>query len=587
MSKSVAASLVPFRWLVLCCIVIRLFLSEGSPASAQTVKHAELLGRPTDRSVDIQMFFDGDCEARVAYGNVSGNLAQQTAWTLIPDGAPAIFHLDGLNPSMRYYYQVEFRQPGAGASTLQPEFMFHTARNPGDSFTFVIQADPHLDEQSDTLLYQRCLQNQLEDQPDFMIDLGDFLMSDKLMDSNRVIPRDTVSYRAKLLRRYYEIACHSVPLFNVMGNHEGEAGWLWDGTPNCLPVWSVQDRNQFFLNPLPDGFYSGDTAHYPIIGQRSGYFAWQWGDALFIALDPYWFTDPKPDSLTGWNWTLGRQQYDWLKSVLNTSGARYKFVFAHQLVGGSEEGRGGVEFANRYEWGGDNLDGTPGFAANRAGWDEPIKDLLTRNRVTVFFHGHDHFFGKQDLDCLVYQEVPQPSHPNFQSANQAVDYGYFSGLILPNSGHLRVTVDPSGVLVEYVRAYTPDDETPTRHNKDVSASYFIGSVNCYDSVSTQVPVIWNASYSDEIAYPNPFLQQTTIRFSIPVSGSYRLAVYDSYGTRVRELMPLRRLAEGEYQVVWEGDNQEGARVPYGCYHYRLEGETGNVASGTLLFTGKD
>jgi phosphodiesterase/alkaline phosphatase D-like protein len=80
------------------------------------------------------------------------------------------------------------------------------------------------------------------------------------------------------------------------------------------------------------------------------------GDALFVVLDPYWYTKPKPDSLTGWRWTLGKEQYDWLKSTLEQSTSTFKFVFMHQLVGGDKDGRGGTEYADKYEWGGNNLD---------------------------------------------------------------------------------------------------------------------------------------------------------------------------------------------------------------------------------------
>lgn len=104
-----------------------------------------------------------------------------------------------------------------------------------------------------------------------------------------------------------------------------------------------------------------------------------------------------------------------------------------------------MEVANLYEWGGNNLDGTPGFTSKRPGWYKPIKDLLKEHRVNIFFHGHDHFFGKQEKDCLFYQECPQPSHPNFSSVNYADDYGYFEGQIQANSGHIRVGVSPEGV----------------------------------------------------------------------------------------------------------------------------------------------
>ena len=36
---------------------------------------------------------------------------------------------------------------------------------------------------------------------------------------------------------------------------------------------------------------------------------------------------------------------------------------------------------------------------------------------------------------------------------------YQSGLKLPNSGHLRVTVSPENVKVDYVRCFLPKDET--------------------------------------------------------------------------------------------------------------------------------
>jgi hypothetical protein len=89
-----------------------------------------------------------------------------------------------------------------------------------------------------------------------------------------------------LLRSYYEKAGHSIPIFNVLGNHEGEAGWFNNGTANNIAVWDAQQRNKYFNNPEPDGFYSGDTANTPFVGKRKSYFAWHWGDALFIVKNP-------------------------------------------------------------------------------------------------------------------------------------------------------------------------------------------------------------------------------------------------------------------------------------------------------------
>jgi hypothetical protein len=430
------------------------------------------------------------------------------------------------------------------------------------------------------------LQNQLEDNPDFMIDLGDFLMTDKLKRTNvtpNIIPHDTIPYRCKLLRSKYETICHSVPLFIALGNHEGESGWNLTGTSENIAVWDTNERKKYFLNPAPDGFYTGDATTYNFVGQRESYYSWTWGDALFIVIDPYWFTSPKPTATTGWRWTLGQAQYNWLRTTLENSTAKFKFIFSHQIVGGDPDGRGGVEFANLYEWGGNNQDGTPGFATNRPGWYKPIKELLTENKVTTFFHGHDHFFGKQEKDCLIYQETPQPSHSSTTAngVSYAAGYGYLEGTILPNTGHIRVTVSPNGVLTEYVRTYLPVSENVTRHNKDVSSSYFIGTTNCY-TLGSNSPMIWNSNYKDEIVYPNPFSKETTIEFSLNTTEKVSISIYNELGQLIKNLLQENSINSGKFQVIWDGMNNSGANVANGTYFYKISTESGVIKSGKII-----
>ena len=557
-----------------------LFCSIYLPA--QTLRHAEILGRPTDKSITVQAFFDNPAEVCIQYGTSTGVYPQQTPWKSFAAGESAEILVDGLSANTAYFYRMCYRVPGSNTITIRPEYKFQTQRLPGSTFTFVVQADPHVDEQSDTAIYRRCLRNQLEDAPDFMIDLGDILMSDKLKNKAGRLTHDTVTYRAHLMRSYYETSSHSVPLFIALGNHEGESGWNLNNTAENVAIWGTLDRQKYFLNPAPDGFYSGDETVHSLVGKRENYYAWTWGDALFIVLDPYWYTNTKPDAKNGWRWTLGKTQYDWLKATLEKSKSKFKFVFAHQIIGGDPDGRGGTEFADFYEWGGKNLDGTPGFAANRPGWYKPIKDLLTENQVNIFFHGHDHFFGKQEKDCLIYQETPQPSHPNFQSTNLPRDYGYFEGQFLPNSGHIRVTVGPEGVKVEYVRVYAPKNETATRKNKDVSASYFIPAKNCYSATTTAVPMLWNSNYADELVYPNPFKIETVIEFSVKEAEQLNLSILNEQGQVVRHLMTGTLVPAGIFQVIWDGQNNSGNALPSGMYWYRIRGENGGLKTGKII-----
>lgn len=548
----------------------------------QKVIHSEMLGRPTNKSVTLRMFFDQNAEISVEYGTQSGNLISKTPWKNIPSGSAAEILIDGLNENTRYFYRVLHRIPGSQLVFTRPEYSFHTQRKKSAEFTFVIEADPHMDEQSDSAVWTRCLKNQLEDKPDFMIDMGDIIMSDKLKNAAGKITRDTIAYRCKYTRSFYEATCHSVPLFIALGNHEGEAGWTLTSNADNTAIYNTLERKKYYANPSPDGFYTGDDTEHSFVGKRENYYSWTWGDALFIVLDPYWYTSPKPDENTGWRWTLGKKQYDWLRTTLENNQSTFKFVFCHQLVGGDPNGRGGIEFADWYEWGGKNKDGSNGFSTNRPGWYKPIKDVLKENRVNVFFHGHDHFFGKQEKDCLIYQECPQPSHKSFANANQATEYGYLSGQILPNSGHLRVNVTSDQVKIEYVRAYSAANETSTRKNGDIAAIYYINKNNCYDSLSTGLPVIWKSDYLDELIYPNPFSSGTKISFSIPQPQKVNLVIRDSHGKFIKKLIDNSFMPEGRFEVFWDGTNSQGVPSPAGTYIYSFQNDKNQVLSGQIL-----
>lgn len=552
----------------------------------QEIWHSEMIGKITDKEATVQLGFDEDVEFDILWGLDSNKLVNSLGWKKSGPKQMSNVVLNSLTTDEYYYYRVQYRIFNTTQIIQRPIRWFHTARKIGSSFVFVVQADPHMDEQSDSSIYKLCLKNQLEDKPDFMIDLGDILMSDKLRNTNKIISKDTVEYRANLMRRYYEILGHSVPVYIANGNHEGESGWYLTPNGENVAVWGTNARNTYFMNPSDNGFFSGDTTSYDFVGQRKSYYSWNWGDAQFIVLDPYWFTKLKPDSLNGWRWTLGDAQYQWLKKTLEESDAKFRFVFAHHLIGGDKDGRGGVEAAEKYEWGGDNLDGSRGFEQNRVGWDKPIKELLKDYKVTIFFHGHDHFFGKQEKECLVYQEVPQPSHPNFNTVNYAEGYGYHEGEILPNSGHLRVTVHSDTVKVEYVRVYLPKNETSIRKNKNVSATYLIGANSCYDTLGAHNSsiVIWNKNVQDQLVYPNPSHndQRICINLKFNKDEVAKVEALDLNGRLVRTIAPYTMFRKGEYQVFWDRLDEFGTKIYSGNFVLRTTSQNGKSTTQKII-----
>ncbi len=400
-----------------------------------------ILGRPTSNSVTLSVLCYDDAKAYVAYGTQKDDLAARTETVEFKKGQPREIVLEKLQSDTQYYY--ELRSAATNKPLVGGAGTFHTRRPAGSTFVFTVQADSHLDENTSTELYRQTLANALADSPDFHIDLGDTFMTDKHAD------RDSAAKQYLAQRYYLGLVGHSAPVFLVLGNHDGEDGKLLRGGADSLAVWSNTMRKRYFPNPVPDGFYKGNETNHPQAGQLQDYYAWEWGDALFVVLDPYWYASPRRAN-DCWDLSLGLEQYSWLKKTLSSSRAKFKFVFIHQLVGGMDkQGRGGVEAACFGEWGGKNADGSDGFKDHRAGRDMPIHQLLVQNHVTVVFHGHDHLFAKQELDGIVYQEVPQPGFNGVGRPANAAECGYVSGEILGGSGYLRVTVGPADMHVAY------------------------------------------------------------------------------------------------------------------------------------------
>ena len=435
-----------------------------------------ILGRPTDTSVTASILFDQPVEFFLEYGVQTGIYSGTTPTTTGAANIPDEVEVGGLLPNTRYFYRMKYRPVSGGAFTSTPEYTFHTQRALGSTYTFTIEADEHLyDKKGCENLYRITLANQAADNPDFMLSLGDIFGDDRdsmAITSGRM---DTLHYNYRPLLGQI---CHSIPFYVCLGNHEGENDFYYAmNPPNNLCVWGTQWRQFYYPNPYPNGFYSGNTDVEPYgIGNPENYYAWNWGDALFVVLDVYrnqCDTSPMPRN---WNWSLGLPQYTWLKNTLENSTATYKFVFAHHVRG---HGRGGINEARLFEWGGyDGQNGTNySFPAKRPGWAKPIHKLFVDNGVNVFFQGHDHVFSHEVMDSVVYQAMPMAADSTYQIGMLANADAYTADT-LDGSGHLRVTVSPACVLIEYIRAYLPADTVGGIHqNGEVAFSYTVGACN--------------------------------------------------------------------------------------------------------------
>ena len=442
-----------------------------------------VLGRVSDRSVTVSAMARETLEGYFRYGTAPDDYERETPMLALPAGKPVETVFDNLQVDRQYFYRLYCRKPGESRFDARPECRFHTQRAAGSTFSFGIQGDSHPEraQMHDPELYARTLLNAASWHPDFYLCLGD----DFSVDTLRTITADTVAERYTLQRPFLGLVAQSAPLFLVNGNHEQASRFNYNQSDirHDVAVWAQNARNLYYPMPAPDGFYTGDAEPLPSIGPLRDYYAWTWGDAMFVVLDCYWHSPVQVDSgfhMGGgkqgregnknrdwWGITLGDAQYHWFAQTLAQSQAKYKFVFAHHVMG---TGRGGTDQAGLYEWGGRENRGDDVFRQRRPGWELPIHPLMVKHGVTIFFQGHDHLFARQELDGVIYQEVPNPADQGYVAYNED---RYASAVKLPNSGHLRVTVSPEQVKVDYVRCYLPKDETATQKTGQIAYSYTV------------------------------------------------------------------------------------------------------------------
>ncbi|MBS1561031.1 MAG: metallophosphoesterase [Bacteroidetes bacterium] len=429
-----------------------------------------ILGRPTDVSMTASVRFSMDvAQCRLEYGTIPGAYSNATSALTYAKNTPQVVVMDGLSPNTRYFYRLAYTVTSGSATVYGPEHTFHTQRAPGSTFRFLVEADEHLyDKKGVRSMYQVTLANEAADSADLLLSLGDIFGDDHTPSTTTSADMDALhaDYRS-----YLGAVCHSMPFFVCLGNHEGENGfYLKDSPPNNIAVYGTLWRKYYYPNPSPNAFYSGNTAEEGYgMGLPENYYAWTWGDALFVVLDVYRHCDvnEKPQN---WDWTLGEAQYRWLSETLRSSTARYKFVFAHHTRG---QGRGGVTTAKGAEWGGYDNKGAYRFDTYRPGWGLPIHQLMVNTGVNIFFQGHDHLYAVEQLDGLVYQETPMPSDSTYEIGMLANADAY-TDVTRGGTGHLRVTVAPSGVSVDFVRAYLPADTlSGDRHNGEIAHSYTV------------------------------------------------------------------------------------------------------------------
>lgn len=341
----------------------------------------------------------------------------------------AEWRFDGLEPGTRYEYDV------SEETDAEPKFHFEgsavTQREAGEAFTFAMLSDTHIgayleySNQGYPETLEAISAEVGQAAPDFVVNLGDMLDFHQF-GFNSPPPSGEITALAYQNYRYLlgDMAGHTSH-FPVIGNWDGEAGSY---TAEQI-AWSREQRQLYVPAPNPTTYPEGAAP-------GADYYAYTWGDALFIVLNVMSYTtaehvlndDEAPD-----DWTLGPDQLEWLRTTLEDATSKWRFMFIHHTVGGAA----GDAANSAY--------GRGGGQAAYVGEQATIHELMLEHGVQIFFYGHDHVFADMVVDGIHYS-MPGSAGAPWKFTTEETGYTEY----WDESGWGRVDVSPDAVHVQFI-----------------------------------------------------------------------------------------------------------------------------------------
>ena len=108
--------MISTRRLIFLCTFVLLIGLASAPAALYaptiTFTGGELLGKPTDTSITINIVPDATIEYYYEYGTSSGSYTHQTTPMTATGGQPHEVVITGLSPNTRYYYRMIYHGDG-------------------------------------------------------------------------------------------------------------------------------------------------------------------------------------------------------------------------------------------------------------------------------------------------------------------------------------------------------------------------------------------------------------------------------------------------------------------------------------------
>ena len=98
----------------------------------------ELLGRPTDSSITLNIIAGSSIDAYIKYGTESGVYSGSTEIVSKSADIPVEITISGLKANTKYYYRLVYSLDEGQTWQERDEYIFHTQRPPDSTFIFTI-----------------------------------------------------------------------------------------------------------------------------------------------------------------------------------------------------------------------------------------------------------------------------------------------------------------------------------------------------------------------------------------------------------------------------------------------------------------
>jgi hypothetical protein len=165
-------------------------------------------------------------------------------------------------------------------------------------------------------------------------------------------------------------------------------------------------------------------------------------------------------------------------------------------------------------------------------------------------------------------------------ADTAIVWEYINPVT--RDGKKKIKADNYPTYNAAFRAYRYSADHPALKNQDLTAGETITGFDPEYLVPGDItsidPSTGYLKPADLMAsnYPNPFSSSTNIGFDLENSKKVSVVVFDLSGKQVKSLMN-QSCSAGNYNLTWDGTNDDGTRVPNGMYFYVLTADNQKIS----------